>query len=91
MGSIFAGRRLAGAGQLVLAVAGFILLMCWFVALILRSWRMIEGQPDPKMPPAWLWICGLLLFLLSWFWAWATTLAVMRAERRAESNVPPVL
>jgi hypothetical protein len=92
LGSLLAGRRLAGAGQLFLAVAGFGLVLAWFVAVLLQVYNDIEGQPQTKSM-AWLGETGAITFAAAWVWALFTSLSLLRETRDNgnESNLPPHL
>ncbi len=92
LGSLLAGRRLAGAGQLLLAVAGFGLVLAWFVAVLLQVYNDIEGQPQTKSM-AWLGATGAITFAAAWVWALFTSLSLVRETRDSGngSDSPPHL
>ena len=44
LGSLIAGRRLAGGGQLLLSLSGFVLVTVWFWRLMLQFYGQISGN-----------------------------------------------
>ncbi len=83
LGSIMAGRYLAGTFQLLLALAGFVLIVAWFF-LVLRAAYSIMDSADEPAPPHYVGWMGLGSFLLAWGWAWFTSLSVLRQARHAQ-------
>ena len=83
-GSLMGGRILEGLGQLILAVAGFTLVMIWFVNVMVQYYGMINGQETPFHSRAWLGIAGILTFGVAWLWALATSIVLMREAQRNE-------
>jgi len=88
LGSLLAGRWVAGLGQLLLALAGFAMLVAWFGTVMIQLYRQINGDPEPK-PVAWLGELGALTFLASWLWAWVTSLALLRESKEAPPPAAP--
>ena len=86
LGSLLAGRWVAGMGQLMLALAGFGMVVAWFAAVIFQLYRQINGGPEPRSV-AWLGEAGALTFLASWLWAWVTSLSLLR-ETKANPDLP---
>jgi len=80
MGTLMARRR-EGVVQLVLAVAGGVLMTWWIVAFAIAELRTMTIPPPggPALGPA-LW--GLGLFLWSWLWALLSSVIVLHAARR---------
>ena len=93
LGSIMARRRLAGSGQLTLALAGFFLLLFWMFRVFYRMTVEAMGQPAGKSSLEWMWNLGLLLFGAAWVWSLVTSLSLLREFRNAPppgpSAVPP--
>jgi len=83
-----AGRRMAGFGQLLVAVAGFVMLMGWFVLLALQIYNELINDAQPKSV-AWLGEAGAVTFAAAWLWALVTSLSVLREARANESRPPP--
>jgi len=92
LGSLLAGRYLVGAGQLLLALAGFGMVVGWFFLVTLQMYQQIEDDVHPHSV-AWLGEAGGLIFIASWFWALTTSLSLWRQARNAqmppESSTPP--
>ena len=86
-----AGRWLAGGGQLLLAVIGFVLVVAWFAVTVRNTYNLMVNDAEPR-PAVWLGVAGGLSFLLSWLWAWVSSLQILRAARESEAaRVPPRL
>lgn len=85
LGSLMAGRRVAGAGQLVLAVAGFGLFFAWFLMLALQRYNELFNDAPPKSV-AWLGEAGAGLFIAAWVWSLVTSLSLLRQARAGESR-----
>jgi hypothetical protein len=88
LGSIMAGRWLAGTGQLLLAVAGFAFFIGWFVQVSLNTYNLIENDAEPR-PAAWLGVAGALVFALAWLWALVTSFQLLRSVKRLDPPNPP--
>ena len=90
-GSLMAGRRAAGIGQLLLAVAGFVMVIGWFVLTVTNVYNQLASDAEPK-PVGWLGGAGALIFVVAWLWSLVTSLQILRSAREASSeNVPPHL
>jgi hypothetical protein len=90
LGSLLAGRWVAGMGQLLLALAGFVMVVAWFAVLMVQVYRQINGDPEPKSV-AWLGEAGAITFAASWLWAWVTSLSLLRETKTSEDQAPPPL
>ena len=94
MGTVMAGRR-SGYFQGVIMLGGFFLTMgfmcCYFASLFSFVAHSQGGQVNLKelcRPYAWAGIYGLGLCLVSWWWALASSLSILRAASNTE---PPVI
>jgi len=85
LGSLLAGRYLAGIGQLLLAVAGFLLVVVWFISFAVKMYQQFEGQ-DHQESVAWIGELGALTFAAAWLWSLITSLSLLR-EGRASSTL----
>jgi hypothetical protein len=88
LGSLMAGRWIAGSGQLALAVAGFIMVVVWFFKVMIQYYGQIGGDAQPQLV-GWIGETGGILFVASWFWALVTTISLFFEARRnaqAESS-----
>lgn len=98
LGSLMAGRWGAGLGQLLLAVAGFALLLAWFAQVLLAYYRLAaDAFYEPHISSK-FWQAGALIFAAGWLWALATSWSLLNeakvnARRRLlePDNQPPVI
>jgi 4a-hydroxytetrahydrobiopterin dehydratase len=81
LGSLFARRWFAGAGQLLLSIAGFALVMVWFVKLLMQYYGQITGDVAVK-PVGWIGLLGAALFALAWCWSLVTSFSLLRQASR---------
>jgi NADH:ubiquinone oxidoreductase subunit 6 (subunit J) len=92
LGSMMARRFVAGSGQLLLALTGFVLVTCWFVMKMLELYSQIEGDAPPQSY-AWLGKWGGLVFAAAWLWSLVTSISLFREakaqEQAAQKNPPP--
>jgi hypothetical protein len=86
LGSLMAGRWMAGTGQLLLALAGFAFVIKWFFETMVQAYNQINGDVSPQSV-AGVGEMGAVLFLMAWFWALVTSLSLVK---RAKSEEPPV-
>ena len=101
LGSIIAGRWLAGLGQLALSVTGFVMIAVWFFKVIVQYYGLMFGEEQPRLSKMALLEAGAILFALSWFWSLVTSISLMREASRnsleslesfeTEHISPPVL
>jgi hypothetical protein len=92
LGSLMARRVWAGTGQLLLALAGFVLIVVWFFEVMIQYYGQVTGDV-PARPVGWIGEIGAILFVASWFWALVTSISLWRqaeSDERAElKTVPP--
>jgi hypothetical protein len=93
LGSLMGRRVFAGIGQLLFALAGFVLLVGWMFELFHRVFLQQLGEPVPPNTSGWMWKWGLLLFGAGWLWSLVTSISLLRqakADGQAESRpIPP--
>lgn len=77
LGSIIAGRWLAGSGQLLLSLAGFTLVMVWFFEEMNQLYGQISGTV-PVHPVGKILTAGVILFSLAWVWSLVTSFSLCR-------------
>ena len=85
-----AGRPVAGIGQLLVAVAGFVLVMLWFALRMSQLYNQVVNDAQPKSA-AWAGEAGAALFAAAWLWSLVTSLSVLREARTSEPAPPPKL
>jgi len=92
LGSLMAHRWIAGLGQLALAVAGFALIVVWFVKMMFEYYGQMSGDV-PVKPAGWMGELGAVLFAISWFWSLATSISLLRHAKddALPTAVPPKL
>jgi len=93
LGSLMAGRWLVGAGQLLLACAGFGLFAGWLVHVLVAYYSLMfsaESAGQPRLHHG-LWKAGVALFSAAWLWSLVTSLSLLRQARRATptGRTPP--
>ena len=83
-----ARRVFAGIGQLLLGLAGFILIVGWMFELFHRVFLQQLDEPVPSDSSGWMWKWGLLLFGASWLWSLVTSLSLLR-QAKADGQIEP--
>ena len=83
-----ARRFIVGTGQLLLALAGFVLIMIWMFSLLHRVTMEQLGEPVPPKASGWMGKWGLICFGASWLWSLATSLSLLR-QAKADEPVEP--
>jgi 4a-hydroxytetrahydrobiopterin dehydratase len=78
LGSILGRRWIAGGGQLVLAVAGFILVVVWFIKEMIPYYGLMFGDASPHLPGLKMLAAGAILFVVAWVWSAVTSLSLFR-------------
>jgi hypothetical protein len=86
LGSMVAGRVWAGTGQLVLAVAGFTLVVIWFISVMAQLYAQIGGADVSSSSYGRVGLGGAILFAAAWLWSLGTSLNLLREARRNESG-----
>jgi len=80
------GRRIAGTGQLLLALIGFVLLLGWMcdtsISSALKS--SIPGCRTNRMPGS---ANGLLAFAAGWVWSLITSISLLRQVQTGRTEV----
>jgi hypothetical protein len=88
LGSLLARRIIAGIGQLLLALVGFVLIVGWMFELFHRVYLQQFGEAVPPDLSGWMWKWGLLLFGAGWLWSLVTSLSLLR-QAKADGPVEP--
>ncbi len=77
LGSLLCRRWIAGAGQLILCVIGFIVFMVWFVKEMIQYYDLITS--DVPLQSIWLIAAtGVSLVTVSWLWSAVTSVSLLR-------------
>jgi len=95
LGSLMARRMIAGTGQLLLALAGFFLIVGWMFELFRRLMLQQLGEPVSPDASGWMGKWGLALFGAAWLWSLVTSINLWRQaktdEAAAQKPEPPRL
>ncbi len=86
LGSLLCRRIFSGIGQLLLAVAGFVLVLGWMWQFFYRLYLKQSGSPAPQGSYGWMGRWGLLLFGAGWLWALFTSVGLLRQVRAESQN-----
>lgn len=87
LGSLMAGRWVAGIGQLAVAVAGFVMLVVWFFEVMIQYYGQVTGEVQVR-PVGWIGATGAILFVASWFWALVTSVSLLRQAKADDPTEP---
>jgi hypothetical protein len=83
------GRRFfAGSGQLILAFAGFFLILGWMFKLFYRIFQEQLGGTVLQNSSGWMLKWGLIVFGISWLWSLATSVSLLWEAKMAERGNP---
>ena len=93
LGSLLGRRLIPGIGQLLMAIAGFALLMCWMGEYFYRIVLEQLDKPAPQFSCDWMGKWGAICFCAAWVWSLATSLSMLREAKREEQvekgRIPP--
>jgi hypothetical protein len=82
-----AGRYVSGAGQLVLAICGFVLCCIWFVNLLRQYYGLMFGDIEPHFHH-WMVLAGGVVFAVAWLWSLVTSIRLWTEASRIERAAP---
>ena len=83
LGSLMAGRRLAGTLQLLVFLAGFCLFCAWAGKNLLQYYRMMfQDAPNEPAGVGWMAGAGIALCVLAWCWSLATSFSLLRESTK---------
>ncbi len=92
LGSLMARRWVAGGGQLLLAVAGFGLMLGWFVKTMIDYYGLINNQQSEPQTHFGLLKAGAVVFVAAWLWSLVTSIQIFRSvPKTMPTNAPPKL
>jgi len=90
LGSLMAGKWLAGTGQLLIFLAGFVLYCVWAFASIANYYRQMssfsEAPPTITNGTGKYAILGLVLCVIAWVWSLVTSIGLMREVSRLDAD-----
>lgn len=95
LGSLMGGRWFAGIGQIILAVAGCVMVLVWFFKVMIQYYGQIGSDAPTHLNPIdWkTLVVGAIVFAASWLWSLATSLSLIHEARKNEgaesANSPP--
>lgn len=79
LGTLMAGRWVTGILQLLLSLAGFVLVLIWFVMMMASYYgQMFGNETTQKAANFNHLILGAVIFAVAWGWALATSLSLLR-------------
>jgi 4a-hydroxytetrahydrobiopterin dehydratase len=90
LGSLKAGRWVAGIGQVCLVTAGSGMLLLWLYKVLSQYYGQMFGDVKPEAC-GWIGVTGGVLFCISWLWAGVTSLSLFREAAKPRPSPPPVL
>lgn len=83
LGSLMAGRIVAGAGQLGIFLVGFVLFVIWFVDVLRQYYALMFTDHDAHARN-WLAIAGVSWAAVAWLWALVSSISILREGKRNE-------
>jgi len=89
-----ARRFIAGAGQLLLSLAGFVLIVGWMFELCHHVYLQQSGEPvPPEDASGWMLKWGVIWFGAGWLWSLVTSISLLRQAKSdgaaGQRPVPP--
>jgi len=85
LGTWISGQKILGGAQMIIAFAGFSLIVTWFVLLIGDTLREFQSQPARGGWSAFGWT-GLALFALAWVWSLVSGLRIIKAAKTNQAT-----
>jgi 4a-hydroxytetrahydrobiopterin dehydratase len=83
LGSLMAGRVIAGMGQLALSVSGFVLVLVWFMQEMVPYYSLMFSD-EPQHPVGFKMLkLGAGLFALAWLWSLVTSVSLFRETSKS--------
>ena len=93
LGSLMGGRIIAGLGQLVVFLIGFVLIGYW-VLKTMKEYYSLMGEDIPvQMSYGKYLLAGTLFAVAAWLWSLLTSLSIVRNAKTPEplppGSIPP--
>jgi 4a-hydroxytetrahydrobiopterin dehydratase len=90
LGSLKAGRWVAGIGQVSTVTVGSGMLLLWLYKELSQYYGQMFGDVQPQAC-GWIGVTGGILFAISWLWAGITSISLFREAAKARPAPPPIL
>src|ERR1019366_4751823 len=81
LGSLMGRRFIAGTGQILLGLAGFIFIVGWMVELCYHAILQQGGEPVPADSSGWMLKWGVIWFGAGWLWSLVTSISLLRQAK----------
>lgn len=88
LGSLIAGRIIAGLGQLLLALAGFGFIIIWFIQTMHTYYSLMDSDIPAKPSNIRYFLAGAAVFAVSWLWSLVTSISIVRNAKVPEPPPP---
>jgi hypothetical protein len=85
LGSLLAGRKVAGTGQIIFVTGGSVMLFVWLFKVLAQYYGLMFGDVQPQAV-GWIGETGGALFAVSWLWAAVTSFSLFREASSQESQ-----
>jgi 4a-hydroxytetrahydrobiopterin dehydratase len=85
LGSLLAGRKVAGTGQIIFVTGGSVMLFVWLFKVLAQYYGLMFGDMQPQAV-GWIGETGGALFAISWLWAAVTSFSLFREASSQESQ-----
>ena len=89
LGSIAGRHFVQGTAQVAIALAGFLLLMWWFIQKMRLFYGQISGTDLPLDSGNTAGAFGVALFLAAWAWSLVTSIQLFRSVKETPMSIPP--
>jgi len=90
LGSLMGGRFVAGIGQLVLSVIGFLLVVFWFLRTMQEYYSLLDSS-SVTVSYGKFGIAGALFFAAAWLWSLLTSISLLREGKANEPKLGPTM
>ena len=90
LGTFMAGRYLAGAAQLVLALVGFCGFLTWFLLFMQFYYGALIDGTATEFDRHWIGKYSAVVFAIAWFFALGSSVRLLREAKKTPA-APPAL
>lgn len=88
LGTLLAGRYLAGAVQLVLALVGFCGFLAWFLLFMQFYYGALIDGTAAEFDRHWIGKYSAALFVIAWFLALGSSVRLLREAKKTPASPP---